>query len=472
MQINSVQFLLFFAVVFFLYYICQKSAARQNIVLLVASYTFYAFADVRMLPLLAGITIAFFVLGLLIEKYEDKKAADYLLVLGLILGVGILLYYKYTNFFLQGFASLLRALGFGVYIRLFSIVMPLGISFFVFRLLSYLIEIHRGTIAASRNIVTFASFVAFFPCMVSGPIDRPNVFLPQLEKARTFSRALATDGMRQVLWGLFKKVAIADTLYKYLDFSGQGATIIVSAIILTFQIYADFSGYSDMAIGLGKILGIKVARNFRYPFFAMNIADFWRRWHISLTSWATDYIYTPLSFSVRKLGVFGSSLSIIITFLVIGLWHGASMSNVVYGFYHGLLFVPLLLSGSFSAVKEIRLSRIGLPVPGDFVKIVVTFLLVAFGMMIFNSESPQAFWGTLANIPINFFEVNFPNGIGTAVLLISALTVFEWIQRDKEYALEVSGIHSRVVRWALYSLILFLLFALGGTPTPYVYQVF
>ena len=414
MAINSLPFVLFFVTVFALYYLPfgQRTTVWQNIVLLLASYFFYGYADLKMLPLLIGVTTLFYFIGIGIEKYEDTKRADRRMLLGIFLGVGMLVYFKYTNFFIQSFGNLLNSIGLHTSLPSLKIIVPLGISFFTFRLVSYVIEVHRGTMPASRDFIVFAAYVAFFPCMLSGPIDRPNAFIPQLEKKRAFDYPAAVDGLRQILWGLFKKMVVADGLAQFVNLYlgtgrpvGTGSTTVIVALAYTFQIYADFSGYSDMAIGVGKLLNLKVAKNFNNPFFALDIADFWRRWHISLTTWVTDYVFTPLNFSFRKWRNWGMMVAIIINFLIVGLWHGASWNYVIYGLYHGLLFVPLILSGQMNAPHTIRTNRVGLPVMADLMRMLLTFALVVFGMLIFRCGSVGQFVGELNTLRHGLFTL-------------------------------------------------------------------
>lgn len=481
MAINTLSFLLFFVIVFALYYINAKwnRTMWQNIVLLVASYFFYGYADLTMLPLFIGVTIVFYFLGLGIEKYEDTKKADWLMGGGVVLGVGLLLYFKYTNFFIGAFTDLLNACGLQCNPHTFNIIVPLGISYFVFRLLSYLIEIHRGMMPASRDFVAFATYVAFFPCMLSGPIDRPDKFLPQIVKPREFNRPLAVDGLRQILWGMFKKMAVADSLAVFVDAQlatdhiaqVSGSTMVFVILAYTFQIYADFSGYSDMAIGVSKLLGLQVARNFRYPFFALNIADFWHRWHMFLTSWMTDYVYLPLSFTLRGWKKWGMIIAIIINFIVVGIWHGANWNYIIYGFYHGLLFVPLIFLGTMNTSREADIDKIGLPKIKDFGRMLLTFMFVAFGMIIFRSVNVESFMQV-----VNCFSHNMLSkpelGSKMAWVLVIIMLLIEWVQRKREYGLELSNVKSRFVRWMFYLILMFIIYCLGGGEQHFIYQVF
>ena len=481
MAINTLSFLLFFVVVFILYYLpirLKKEGLWQNIVLLVSSYFFFGYADWRMLPLLIGITIVYYFIGIGLEKKLDTKAGDWLLTLAVVLGVGVLGYFKYLNFCILAFSDLLQAIGFNVNLHTLKIIMPIGISFFIFRLLSYSIEIHRGMMNACRDFMAFASYVAFFPSMLSGPIDRPDRMLPQLAKNKTFDSATATTGMRQILWGMFKKMAVADTLAVFVDAnlaadqisSVNSLTMILVIFAYTFQIYADFSGYSDMAIGVGKLLNIKMAVNFKYPLFALNIQDFWNRWHISLTSWMQDYVFLPLSFAFRGWRKWGTFLAIIINFVIVGVWHGAGWNYAIYGLYHGCLFIPLLMANSGGGVT-IRTNKLGLPMFVDGCKILLTFLCVSFGMMIFRSATMSSFGEVIGQVGRNWNgTIDFGSAIGW--LLVISMMVVEWLQRNREFGLEISGIKSRVVRWCIYLVVLLFIFYLGGGEQHFIYQVF
>ena len=481
MAINTLSFLLFFVVVFILYYLpirLKKDGLWQNIVLLASSYFFFGYADWRMLPLLIGITIAYYFIGIGLEKKLDTKAGDWLLALAVVLGVGVLGYFKYLNFCILTFSDLLHAIGFNVSLHTLKIIMPIGISFFIFRLLSYSIEIHRGMMNASRDFIAFASYVAFFPSMLSGPIDRPDKMLPQLAKNKTFDAVTATTGMRQILWGMFKKRAVADTLAVFVDAnliadqisSVNSLTMILVIFAYTFQIYADFSGYSDMAIGVGKLLNIKIAVNFKYPLFALNIQDFWNRWHISLTSWMQDYVFLPLSFAFRGWRKWGTFLAIIINFVIVGVWHGAGWNYAIYGLYHGCLFIPLLMANSGGGMT-IRTNKIGLPVFADWCKMLLTFFCVSFGMMIFRSATMASFGEIIAQVGRNWNgAIDFGSAIGW--LLVISMMVVEWLQRNREFGLELSGIKSRAIRWCIYLVVLLFIFYLGGGEQHFIYQVF
>lgn len=384
MVFNSLIFLAFFIVVFLIYWFPLKNTTKgQNIFLLLASYFFYGYANWRMLPLLIIATLIFFYLGRAISGAKTEKHGYWLTFTGVALGVGTLLYFKYFNFFIESFASLFNAVGLHANLHTFNIIMPLGISFFTFRLLSYIIDIYRGKGQPTDDIIAFGTYVAFFPCILSGPIDRP-AFIKQLQAKRDFNYDQAVDGCRQILWGLFKKVVVADACAVYVNSAWKdithtnGSTLALAAILYACQLYADFSGYSDMAIGVGKLLGLRVAENFKAPFMAYNIADFWRRWHMSLTSWLTDYVFMPLNIKLRDMGKWGIALAGFVNMILVGLWHGANMTYLVFGIYHGLLFSLLILMGKDRVPKHTTCYN-------RVIHVVLTGLLCVIGWIIFRA---------------------------------------------------------------------------------------
>ncbi len=483
MVINSFNFLFFFGFLFLVYYFPLKNKVNaQNGWLLIASYTFYGIADWKMLPVLLVSTVVFYALGIFIQQSTPKRAS-LLTSVGVIAGVGMLLYFKYLNFFIDSFATLFTSLGFRVNLTTLHIIFPLGISFFTFRLISYVIEVYRGRMEPVRDFVAFATYIAFFPTLLAGPIDRPNVFIPQLKSARIFNYDLAMDGTRQVLWGIFKKMVIADNMAVFVgtvwgDLAGQNTPILLlAALIFPIQLYADFSGYSDMAIGVGKILGLRVAVNFRYPFFARNVAEYWRSWHMSLTTWVTDYVFMPLNVKFRGWGTSGLLLAIIINMVVIGIWHGANWTYAVFGLYHGLLFIPLVLSGSFGRKRKLTVNRYGLPRGSDFFKMIGTYLLVAFGLIIFNAPSVgQA--GVFVRGLFDFSNLATFTAEGLRVLVLSLffavlMLVAEWKQRDKEYALQIDMLFpKKVVRYAIYWVLLIVSVLFSGEEQTFIYMQF
>lgn len=348
MVVNSINFWLFFAVVSLPYFVFFKKSWRgQNLWLLIASYFFYGWADWKMIPLLAIVTIVFYWLGLKIDEYNNNKPklSSYLTTFGVVFGVGVLVYFKYLGFMVHEFANLFHTFGLKTDLDTFNIIMPIGISFFTFKLLSYIIEIHRGNLKPTKDIILFSTYISFFPTILSGPIDRPNDFLSQLKISHTFRIDYISEGFKRIVWGLFIKCCIADTFSFYTNnvFDNIGShnttTILLAACLFTIQLYADFSGYSNMAIGVAQIMGYKVRENFNRPYFSKNMAEFWRRWHMSLTSWITDYIFMPLNITFRDLGKWGLYIATSINLFVIGIWHGANWTFAFFGLYNALLLI-------------------------------------------------------------------------------------------------------------------------------------
>lgn len=492
MVVNSISFLIFFVVVFFIYYfLLSGKKTQQNSWLLLSSYFFYGFAEWKMLPLLLISTVVFYVIGFLIGKYNDinGKKASVLTTVGVLLGVGLLFYFKYLNFFIESFSSFFNAIGIHTNGPVFHILMPLGISFFTFKLISYTIEVHRRHIEPCRDFIAFATYISFFPTILSGPIDRPKSFLSQLACGRTFNQTLVIDGCRQILWGVLKKMVIADNLAiitsnvwsSYTGFSGS--ILVLNALLYTFQMYADFSGYSDMAIGVSKILGLRVAINFRYPFWALNIADYWRRWHISLTSWLTDYVFMPLNIKFRDYGQWGMILAVIINLALVGMWHGANVTYLVFGLYHGILFIPLILNGAFMKKSKEKVTQYDLPYWKDFCKMLCTYLLVSFGLIIFAAASMEEacqysfrMFSTMIEIPtykeITLFVVSKKYFVVTVFFSLVVL-IMEWKSRKREYGLcLVENCHNHYMRYLIYQILIIAILLFQGHSAPFMYFQF
>lgn len=445
--------------------------------LLLASYIFYGIADWKMIPLLLSVTIIFYFLGTAIQiNKKNARKSSLLTTLGILLGIFLLLYFKYLNFFIESFIQLFNAIGIKANWTSLNIILPIGLSFFTFRLISYLIEINRGKMEATKDFIAFATYIAFFPTILSGPIDRPNNFLPQLQSKRKFNFDLAMDGSRQILWGIFKKLVIADNIYMVVneiwEFQStfSSSTLVLGAVLYSIQLYADFSGYSDIAIGVGKILGFRITKNFNYPFFAKNIAEFWRSWHISLTSWMTDYIFMPLNIKFRNFGNWGAVISIIITFVIIGLWHGANWTFVVFGLFHGLLYIPLMFSGAFFKNKKLKITKEGLPVISDFFKMLLTFSLVTLSLILIKADNiSKAYQYFHSLFSPTLFSIPKVIGYTNVVMLLSIIFViimfiYEWKNREKEYGLEIGN---KKIGWQYfhYIFILSLIYFFGSADT-------
>ncbi len=420
MLVNSIVFWAFFLIVLIPYFsILRKSSRWQNLWVLAASYFFYGYADWRMVPLLLGATVVFYVLG--IATSSRSRAADAafkgadarskgLMVVGVVLGAGLLLYFKYMNFFIEQFAALFGLMGLHTNWSTFNIIVPIGISFFTFKLIAYVVEVYKGNMEPCRDFVTFAAYIAFFPTIMSGPIDSPKMFIPQLEKPRWWNNEMVLEGLKRVLWGMFLKMCIADKISPYTDsvfnnyYHHSGITIILASVLYTFQIYTDFCGYSEMAIGVSRVMGIKVTENFLRPYFVTNVGDFWRRWHMSLMNWFRDYIYIPLGGSrCSKARMYWNTM---VVFMVSGLWHGANWTFIIWGAYHGALVClykamrkaakPRSKAASGVQEQQSRVQRSKIKDQSSkYLSILFVFALVTIGWMVFRCDTFQQFFGML-----------------------------------------------------------------------------
>ena len=492
MLFNSIQFAVFLPLVFLLYWFvfdrfirgsrCQLTL--QNAFVVAASYVFYGWWDWRFLVLIAFTSLCSWGSGLLIGKADSKKKAKTWMWLNVVLNLGILALFKYYDFFVIEFAQLFRISTEGLLLR---VILPVGISFYTFQALSYSIDVYRGIIEPTKDIVAFFAFISFFPQLVAGPIERATNLLPQFLKKREFNYDTAVDGMRQILWGLFKKIVVADNCAMYVDqvFSTytqqSGSTLLLAAVLFAFQIYGDFSGYSDIAIGTAKLFGIRLMRNFNVPYFSRDIAEFWRRWHISLTTWFRDYVYIPLGGSrVSKAKVVRNTF---IIFLVSGFWHGANWTFIAWGAYHAVLFLPLVLTGkNRKYTNQVAEGRM-LPTLKETGQMFLTFFLAVMGWIVFRSSGMHSFmhyiegmlqWGTL-RASYRFFLPNM-NIVWPTNLFIMIMLLIEWLGRDKEYALQDIQknklFRNRFVRVVLYASFLFVTFALRGGAVDFIYFQF
>lgn len=387
MLFNSIDFALFFPLVFGLYwFVTQKNLQLQNLLLLIASYVFYAWWDARFLGLIVFSTGVDFVIGNQLRWTIDKAKRKLLLVISLGVNLGMLGFFKYYNFFIESFNEAFTLFGYELGLRGLSIILPVGISFYTFQTLSYTIDVYRKRIAPSNDLLAFATYVAFFPQLVAGPIERASHFLPQLKRKRFFNYKWAASGISLIIWGLFKKVVIADNCAFFVNqiFDNpegySGIELFSGALLFSFQIYGDFSGYSDIAIGVSRLLGFDLMTNFKFPYLSKSIADFWRRWHISLSTWFRDYLYIPLGGS--RGGTLLSIRNVFIIFLVSGFWHGANYTFIAWGGIHALLFMPLLLAGK----NRFHLSERHIS-GREILKIIVTFLCVTVSWVYFRSNS-------------------------------------------------------------------------------------
>ena len=482
MLFNSIQFAIFLPIVFLLYWFVfdrfiSKSKWQlrlQNAFVVVASYVFYGWWDWRFLLLIAFTSFCSWGSGLLIGKAESRKKAKAWMWLNIILNLGILATFKYCDFFVTEFAQLFHISTEGL---LLKVILPVGISFYTFQALSYSIDVYRGKIEPTKDIVAFFAFISFFPQLVAGPIERATNLLPQFLKKREFNYDTAVDGMRQILWGLFKKIVVADNCAVYVNqvFSTyteqSGSTLLLAAIFFTFQIYGDFSGYSDIAIGTAKLFGIKLMRNFNVPYFSRDIAEFWRRWHISLTTWFRDYVYIPLGGSrVSKAKVIRNTF---IIFLLSGFWHGANWTFIAWGAYHALLFLPLILLGKNRKHTDMVASGRVLPSLKEFGQMLLTFFFTVIGWIIFRADSIGQAWEYLQGIcSMSLFAMPVISGYNSLLLSIVVMIVVEWLQRDRQFCLDLSFVKKWYLRWLVYLVLLLVIFAFGGHTVNFIYFQF
>ena len=483
MIFNSLAFLIFFFIFLLLYWVVfNRNLKLQNILLLVGSYFFYVWTDWRLLSYLIAVSILNYFLGIIIEKENNQLKKKLFLNFGLIQGIGGLFYFKYFNFFIDSFNDLFQIFDINLNLQTLKIIIPLGISFFTFRTISYLLDIDKGKIKATHDWVIFFNYVSFFPSLLSGPIDKAKLLVPQLEVERKFDRSRITDGMRQILWGLFKKAVIADNIAtitnhifeNYQDLSGS--TLLLGAFFYTIQIYADFSGYTDMAIGVARLLGFNITKNFDFPYFSQNIAEFWRKWHISLTAWLTEYVFTPLSIAFRDYEKMGLILAIVINFTLVGIWHGANWTYILFGFLHGLYFIPLILKGKMN--KRIKTDKNALfPTFKEFVNMLANFTLVMFTFIVFRANNIEHAWSYFINIfSKSFFTI--PHFFGMRHALITGLLtivfiLIEWHGRDGQFAIEKLGFKWKTpIRWALYYAIIIAIIWFTGEQQQFIYFQF
>ena len=464
MLFNSVEFALFLPVVFLLYwFVFNRNLKLQNLFIVVASYVFYGWWDWRFLCLIAFTSICSFGAGILIDKYRDTpKRAKAVNVINIVVNLSILGIFKYYDFFAASFAD--AFLGGRTERLLLNVILPVGISFYTFQALSYSIDVWRGKIEPTKDVIQFFAYVSFFPQLVAGPIERATNLLPQFAKPRAFDYETGVDGLRQILWGLFKKMVVADNCAVYVDHvfssyqSQSGSTLLLAAIFFAFQIYGDFSGYSDIAIGTAKLFGIKLMRNFNVPYFSRDIAEFWRRWHISLTTWFRDYVYIPMGGSrCSKAKIIRNTFVI---FLVSGLWHGANWTFIAWGAYHALLFLPLILSGKNRRYRDTIAEGKLLPSIKEAGQMFLTFMLVVIGWIIFRAESIGIAWDYLRHILSNGLFTIPAILIGTKKCMFFAflMLLVEWCYRSKDHALSFSRRCPAIVSCiALYALILIIL---------------
>ena len=479
MSFNSVEFALFLLAVFFPYwFITNKSVRAQNILLLAASYFFYACWDWRFLSLILFSSIVDYSIGIKLSQTAKPSRRKALLYASIFVNLGLLGLFKYFNFFSESFAEAFAFFSRSDVNPLFlNVVLPVGISFYTFQTLSYSIDVYRQKIAPTRDAIAFFAFVSFFPQLVAGPIERASNLLPQFQQKKVFDYDKAVDGMRQILWGLLKKVVIADTCAQYANdifanYAQQpGSALLLGAFFFAFQIYGDFSGYSDIAVGTARLFGFDFMENFAYPYFSRDIAEFWRRWHISLSTWFRDYVYIPLGGSKGSKRV--CIRNVLVVFIVSGLWHGANLTFVAWGALHALYFIPLLLANANKKHKDIVAKGRMLPSLQESIQIGTTFCLVTLAWILFRAQSIREAVAYINGIfSPSLFSIPKDLPIG-ALLLVAAFTTVEWVQRERSHPLCFKTVKShRWVRWTAYCGALLLILYNFGSNQEFIYFQF
>jgi len=463
MIFNTYSFAAFFGIVYLLYwFVFNKNIKLQNIFLLLVSYFFYSWWDWRFLSLVLLCSVTNYLAGIGLMRCEDKNRRKLVLIIACAISLGVLGIFKYYNFFVSSFCDLLTLFNLAVHPKLLNLIIPVGLSFYTFHTLSYTIDVYNRKFEPTKDIVAFFLFVSIFPLAMCGPIERASNLLPQIYKPRTFDYSLSISGLRQILWGLFKKVVIADSCAEfvnlfynnYQDYSGSA--ILIATVLFAFVLYCDFSGYSDMAIGLGKLLGFKFLRNFAYPYFATSFADYWKRNHISMTTWFMDYVYYPMVGNSMKLWRW--NLCMIITFLLSGLWHGAGWTFIIWGLYQGI-FIVISMNSQKRRKKFEKKHRLKDNPLYNSAMMIITFSLVCFGLIFFRAETISQAFGCIDLIfSSSLFSMPVFNGKIKVIylfFLIGICMFIEWKGRNEQFGIEKTFSGRRwYVRWTFYLLLI------------------
>lgn len=478
MLFNSIEYLIFLPTVFILYWWIQDKIWWRNLLIVAVSYVFYGWWDYRFLGLIVLSSVLDYSIGRAMGKASDVRVRKRLLYMSLAVNLGILGFFKYFNFFTESFADAMQGLGWSIDPFTLNIVLPVGISFYTFQTLSYTIDIYRKKIEPTDDVVAFFAFVSFFPQLVAGPIERASRLLPQFSQSHTFDVNNAKNGLRQILWGLFKKVVIADNCapmvnHIFENYETQAAPVLLlGAVYFAFQIYGDFSGYSDIAIGTARLFGFRLMRNFAYPYFARDMAEFWRRWHISLSTWFRDYLYIPLGGS-RVSSQWLVVRNVAVIFIVSGFWHGANWTFIFWGALNALYFLPLILSNKNRHHLDIVAQDSALPSLGELGSMLLTFTLTCLAWIFFRAENIAQAFDYILHITyfsMNFSTFNLINHL-SALSLIGILTFIEWVNRRKEFPLQNSTLPV-LLRWGIYLIACILIIANGDNNNTFIYFQF
>ena len=483
MLFNSLEFFIFLSVVFILYwFVFKKHLKAQNILLLVASYVFYGIWDWRFLSLILLSTIVDYFVGIKIDSNTDKQLRKRWLWVSVLFNVGLLGFFKYYNFFVDSWIDMFSIMGYTMKSTwTLKVILPVGISFYTFQTMSYSFDIYYKKLKPTTNFLSFAAFVSFFPQLVAGPIERASNLLHQITNKRTFNYNQSVSGLKLIFWGLFKKIVIADALAPIVDdiFANYStypaSTLILGVTLFSFQVYGDFSEYSDIAIGTAKLFGIELMSNFKFPNFSRNVAEYWQRWHVSLSTWFRHYIYIPLG------GSRGSKLksvrNICIIFLVSGFWHGANWTFIFWGAFHALVFIPVFLMGRNTIYKDSVVGQNTLfPTLAEIGQVLLTFGIVTFSRIFFRSESITDAFGFIKQILFNFSYETYEHPMGYRMVdfyvLVVLFVFYEYLIRKDERS--PFKFKSKVIRFVLYALIIFvmLLFYDDSVDRSFIYFQF
>jgi len=486
MLFNSIDFILFLPIVFILYwFFLNRNLKLQNLLIVAASYFFYGWWDWRFLFLIFFSTIIDYSIGRKLGTEEDENKRKVLLWSSILVNLGFLGFFKYYNFFLENFVSAFSFFGTEINAHSLNIILPVGISFYTFQTLSYTIDVYKRDIDATKDFIAFTAFVSFFPQLVAGPIERAANLLPQFNKKRQFDYSKAVDGMQQILWGLFKKIVIADNCSIFVDdifqnyMNYSGGTLILGAVLFAFQIYGDFSGYSDIAIGTSKLFGFDLMTNFKTPYFSRNIGEFWRRWHISLSTWFRDYVYIPLGGSKRNLNT--SIRNIFLIFIVSGFWHGSKWTYIIWGALNALYFLPSFLLKKNRKYITQKTKNQFLPSFRELLNIIITFSLTTFAWIFFRSKSLTDSIGYINGIfkSDNFFKIQSAK---TYIIDIKPLFFYllfficiDWYYRNDEiiFTNNNSSLASSFSKYILYLLtIIAIVISINNKATSFIYFQF
>ncbi|MGF1583117.1 MAG: MBOAT family O-acyltransferase [Gemmataceae bacterium] len=484
MTFTTLTFLAFLAVVFSLYW-ATPSRRLQNALLLAASYFFYGWWDARFCLLLLSSSVVDFLVGRGLTATTSEVKRRWILAVSVASNLGVLVAFKYFDFFVDNFRLVCEQLGWPVSVPALRWVLPVGLSFYTFQTMSYTFDVYSRKINATRSLLDYLAYVSFFPQLVAGPIERATHLLPQFFERRSFVYEKGVDGCRQILWGFFKKLLIADRLGAFVDEvygslgTADGPRVVFATLAFAFQIYCDFSAYSDIAIGTAKLFGFDLNRNFAYPYFSQSVTEFWRRWHMSLAKWLRDYVYIPLG--GNRMGRWRTAFNILAVFGLSGLWHGASWNFVVWG---------LLMGGVVVIEAILQASQTSDPVPGgssrfptvvSTLKMAFVFSVVGMGWIFFRAESlgeaVHALETIVASWNPNVWNeyvtvVVSDSGIQKVIWLVTLLLLFEWFQRRHPYPLYFPQLH-RWQRWAIYALLLWSILFIGPvTNRSFIYFTF